>query len=159
MRKLVSVVVVLLVALYLLSTLAPGVLTRLRKSPLGDLFANPFQVAKSHMASLQVQAFVQAQPQGQGAYAVVGPPTVSADFINRVLAAYGSPAAGLGQVIYDLGVHYGIDPVYALAFFQHESSFGRTGEAQTTMSPGNERCIADRPGRTPLRYCWQIALS
>src|SRR2546422_8577820 len=97
MRKLVSVVVVFLVALYLLSTLAPGVLTQLRKSPLGDLFANPFQVAKSHVASLQVQA----QPQGQGEYAVVGPPTVSADFINRVLAAYGSPAAGLGQDIYD----------------------------------------------------------
>ena len=145
MRKLVSVVVVFLVAFYLLSTLAPGVLTQLRKSPLGDLFANPFQVAKSHVASLQVQAFVQAQSQGQGEYAVVGSPTVSADFINRVLAAYGSPAAGLGQDIYDLGVHYGIDPVYALAFFQHESSFGRTGEAQTTMSPGNERCIPDRP--------------
>lgn len=92
-----------------------------------------------------------------GSYAVVGPPTVSADFLNRVLAAYHSPAAGLGQAIYDLGVRYGIDPVYALAFFQHESSFGVTGEAQTTMSPGNERCIADRPclaGGWAQMYSW-----
>lgn len=92
-----------------------------------------------------------------GSYAVVGPPTISADFLNQVLAAYHSPAAGLGQAIYDLGVHYGIDPVYALAFFQHESSFGLTGEAQTTMSPGNERCIADRPcvaGGWAQMYSW-----
>ena len=79
------------------------------------------------------------------AYSVLGPPSVSAAFINRVLSAYGSPAAGLGQTIYDQGVRYGIDPVYALAFFWHESSFGTAGEARVTLSPGNERCLADRP--------------
>ena len=31
--------------------------------------------------------------------------------------------------MYDLGVKYGIDPVFALAFFMHESLFGTTGEA------------------------------
>lgn len=78
-------------------------------------------------------------------YAVTGKPTINTDFINRVLSAYGSPAAGKGQALYDLGVAYGIDPVYALAFFLHESRFGTTGEARTTLSLGNERCIADRP--------------
>lgn len=78
-------------------------------------------------------------------YLVVGKPTMTASFINRVLSAYGSPAAGKGQALYDLGVAYGIDPVYALAFFLHESRFGTTGEARTTLSLGNERCIADRP--------------
>src|SRR5579863_10347373 len=34
-----------------------------------------------------------------GAYSVLGPPTVSASFIDRVLSAYRSPAAGLGSVI------------------------------------------------------------
>jgi hypothetical protein len=78
-------------------------------------------------------------------YTVTGKPTISASFINRVLAAYGSPAQGKGQALYDLGVTYGIDPVYALAFFFHESRFGTTGEARVTLSLGNERCINDRP--------------
>ncbi|MEO9027607.1 MAG: C39 family peptidase [Ktedonobacteraceae bacterium] len=76
---------------------------------------------------------------------LAGKPTIGADFINRVLASYHSPAAGLGQSLYDLGVKYGIDPVYALAFFKHESQFGTTGEAQATLSLGNSRCISDRP--------------
>ena len=88
---------------------------------------------------------VMAAQQGQDSYVVVGPPTLSAAFIDTVLGAYHSPAAGLGSVITDPGVHYGIDPVYALAFFWHESGFGTTGEARVTRSPGNERCIADRP--------------
>lgn len=83
---------------------------------------------------------------GQGTqYAVVGAPSVSASLINQVLAAYASPARGQGQALYDLGQQYGIDPVYALAFFGHESRFGTTGEARVTLSLGNERCIQDRP--------------
>lgn len=83
--------------------------------------------------------------QHEQSYTVLGPPTVSAAFINRVLSAYHSPAAGLGQALYDDGVRTGIDPVYALAFFLHESSFGTTGEARKTLALGNERCIPDRP--------------
>lgn len=79
-----------------------------------------------------------------GAYSFIGEPTLSANFLNRVLASYGSPAAGKGQALYDLGVKYGIDPAYALAFFMHESLFGTTGEARKTMSLGNERCLPDR---------------
>jgi hypothetical protein len=78
-------------------------------------------------------------------YGVTGKPTISASLINRVLAVYSSPAKGLGQALYDLGVKYGIDPVYALAFFAYESRFGTTGEARVTLSLGNERCITDRP--------------
>src|SRR5579859_6395386 len=70
----------------------------------------------------------------ESSYSVVGPPTVSAAFINRVLAAYHSPAAGKGQALYDLGVKYGIDPAFALAFFMHESSFGTSGEAAKSLS-------------------------
>lgn len=84
-------------------------------------------------------------PQTTGPYTVTGPPTINASFINRALKAYGSPASGTGQALYDLGVKYGIDPVYALAFFLHESRFGTTGEATVTLSLGNERCIQDRP--------------
>src|SRR5947209_16876963 len=54
-----------------------------------------------------------ALPSEQG-YSVPGQPSISADFINRVLEHYHSPAAGKGQALYDNGVKYGIDPVYAL---------------------------------------------
>jgi len=84
-------------------------------------------------------------PAHVGPYSVLGKPTITAAFINRVLASYNSPAAGLGQQMYDLGVKYGIDPVYALAFFMHESLFGTTGEARATLSLGNLRCIPTRP--------------
>jgi hypothetical protein len=80
-----------------------------------------------------------------GSYTVLGKPTITANFINEVLSSYNSPTAGLGQDLYNLGVQYGIDPVYALAFFMHESLFGTTGEARATLSLGNERCIQDRP--------------
>ncbi|MGH2506044.1 MAG: hypothetical protein ACRDHZ_01265, partial [Ktedonobacteraceae bacterium] len=86
-----------------------------------------------------------AVPTNPGPYSVLGKPTISADFINQVLASYHSPTAGMGQTLYDLGVKYGIDPVYPLAFFMHESLFGTTGEARVTLSLGNSRCIPDRP--------------
>ncbi|HEX7734499.1 MAG TPA: glucosaminidase domain-containing protein [Ktedonobacteraceae bacterium] len=75
-------------------------------------------------------------------YEVTGSPTISADFINQVLDYYGSPASGKGQALYDLGAKYQIDPVYALAFFMHESSFGTTGVARVTLSLGNIRATA-----------------
>ncbi len=79
--------------------------------------------------------------QQASSYSVLGTPTVSAAFMNQVLAANHSPAAGKGQALFDYGVQYGVDPVYALAFFMHESSFGTTGIAQYTLSLGNLRCI------------------
>ena len=95
-------------------------------------------------------------PQGWQAddpsYTVIGPPTISADFIDRVLSAYGSPAVGTGQALYDLGVHYGIDPVYALAFFMHEDSFGETGIGAANHSLGNIRCSAGYACQYGFRY-------
>ena len=46
---------------------------------------------------------------------------------------------GKGQTLYDLGVRYGIDPAYALAFFVHESGCGTRGVARFTKSLGNIR--------------------
>lgn len=74
-------------------------------------------------------------------YSVIGNPSISIDFINQVLAAYHSPASGKGEALYNLGVQYNIDPVFALAFFMHESSFGTKGEAANSLSLGNLRCI------------------
>lgn len=74
-------------------------------------------------------------------YSVMGKPTVTVAFINQVLAYYHSPARGLGQALYDLGVEYHIDPAFALSFFGHESTFGSLGEARSSLSLGNLRCV------------------
>lgn len=110
-----------------------------------------YAMAQPHTsAQAQHSTFIATHPtvvsfSAHPSYVVTGRPTISASFIDRVLMAYGSPAKGKGQALYDLGVKYGIDPVYALAFFLHESHFGETGEATATLSLGNERCIQDRP--------------
>jgi hypothetical protein len=83
-----------------------------------------------------------AQP---GQHSILGKPTLSAAFIDRVLSTAHSPAAGTGQDFYQLSLHYGIDDAWPLAFFHHESDYGTTGEARVTYSIGNSRCIATRP--------------
>lgn len=89
--------------------------------------------------ALLVIGWWSARTENDTRYEVMGAPSISADFINQVLDRYGSPAHGKGQALYDLGVKYGVDPVYALAFFMHESRFGTTGVAQMTLSLGNIR--------------------
>ncbi len=84
-----------------------------------------------------------AIPTNPGPYSVVGKPSLSVDFMNRVLAYYHSPAAGKAQALYDDGIKYGLDPAYALAFFMHESSFGTTGVARVTLSLSNMRCVPE----------------
>ena len=72
-----------------------------------------------------------------GDLAMKGPPTITAEKIDEVLKSYGSPAAGLGQLIYDEGVRTGINPAIALGFFIQESSAGTAGVARHTKSFGN----------------------
>src|SRR5438552_12107722 len=95
------------------------------------------------LLALPLQANARVLPQEQTTYGILGTPTVSAASIDQILSANNSPATGNGQAIYNDGVKYGIDPVFALAFFMHESSFGTAGIAQITLSPGNLRCIPD----------------
>lgn len=71
---------------------------------------------------------------------ILGRPSLSVAFVNRVLSAYSSPAAGLGSVLYADSLTYGIDDLYALGFFWHESSMGKAGMARSTHSLGNIRC-------------------
>ena len=70
---------------------------------------------------------------------VLGPPSLSVAQIEAVLSQYGSPAVGRGQALFDLGLKYGIDPAYALAFFVHESACGTKGVARFSRSLGNIR--------------------
>lgn len=78
---------------------------------------------------------------GADSHDLRGLPSISVATIERVLKAYNSPAQGLGQTIYDLGIKYGVDPAYAVAFYVHESSAGTQGMATITHSFGNIRCV------------------
>ncbi len=79
-------------------------------------------------------------------YAVMGRPTITAARINQVLCGAGSPACGTGTALYSLGVKYGIDPAFALAFFNEESTYGKYGIASVNRGLGNIRC-------TPGYWC------
>lgn len=68
---------------------------------------------------------------------IKGPPTISAQEIDAVLASHGSPAAGQGEEIFQRCTAAGIDPAVALAFFACESTFGTAGVAVDTHSWGN----------------------
>ncbi len=127
MKKYASLICFLFIALLMLAITQPNASTQAQGSA--------FPTSHSPVVPFSVS----------GSYVVTGKPTISAQFINRVLAVSGSPARGKGQALYTLGMKYDIDPVYALAFFLHESHFGTTGEATVTLSLGNERCIQDRP--------------
>ncbi len=70
-------------------------------------------------------------------YNIVGKPTINAAFIDKILTRYHSPAAGKGQALYNAGVKAHIDPIFALAFFMHDSIFGTVGMARVTRSLGN----------------------
>jgi hypothetical protein len=76
---------------------------------------------------------------------VIGSPSLSAAFVDRVLAVYHSPAVGLGQALYADSRQFQIDDAYALAFFLKESTFGTTGVARVTHSLGNIKCTAGWP--------------
>jgi len=82
-----------------------------------------------------------------GDYRLEGAPSISAETIDRILASYGSPAAGTGAVWYNLGLRYGIDPAFAVAFFIHESTAGTAQnwaglkpDGSTTHNVGNIIC-------------------
>jgi hypothetical protein len=90
-------------------------------------------------------------------YAVVAKPSISVELINQVLELYHSPARGKGQILYNYGVKYGIDPAYALAFFMHESTFGTQGVARVTRSLGNIRATPGHPSYQGYRlyHTWE----
>lgn len=66
-------------------------------------------------------------------------PRISREAFARVLVVNGSPAAVAAADLYDLIVSYGLDPAIALAFFAHESTYGRYGVAARSLNWGNLR--------------------
>ncbi len=79
-------------------------------------------------------ALFAAQTRPAGDYSLRAPPSLTPQAIDRILESYGSPAAGTGEVWYNLGLQYGIDPAFAIAFFVHESAAG-TAQAWAGLKP------------------------
>lgn len=89
-------------------------------------------LSKVHADDSRSQLIGIAHPAGD--YSLKGASSLSAQQIDAILASYGSPAAGTGAAWYDLGMKYGIDPAFAIAFFIHESGAG-TNAAWAGLKP------------------------
>ena len=125
-----SILVTVLLALVLLVALSMmGSLTASHATTLFALSAAPASIGSAGRVAPDLASS-----------SILGPPSLSVAFINRVLSAYHSPAVGLGLVLYADSLTYGIDDAYPLAFFLHESSMGKAGMAHATHSLGNIRC-------------------
>ena len=118
-------------------------------NPVISAFMKPVGIAVNNIISIpslpQTEPPVRNVPIGESS--VLGAPTISAERINEILRLYGSPAQGTGQAWIDAGIAYGIDPVYALAFFMHESGMGTNpawaghkGDGNNTHNVGNIIC-------------------
>lgn len=93
-------------------------------------------------------------PGTPGGMSVVGAASITAAQIDTILARAGSPAAGTGAIWIALGMRYGIDPVFGLAFYKKESSFG-TDPVHQLPHGGNSHNVGNiisTPG-WPAKVC------
>lgn len=84
---------------------------------------------------------------------VVGvPPRISKVCFRAILEQYGSPAAPEAEQSYEAIVAEGVDPLFMLAVFWHESTFGTRGivAKYDTKNPGNMRTSSTGAG-TPIQ--------
>ena len=101
--------------------------------------AYPGQGPASNKGDGGPQAIPVAATGGEMSWDVRHAPSMDAAAIRRVLQKYNSPAVGAADAMYTLGLEYGIDPAFCLAFFINESTAGTAGVARTTKSVGNIR--------------------
>lgn len=80
-------------------------------------------------------------PVGNVGLTFVASPRISKTTFVKVLRDANSPAAAEGESMYDGIASVGVDPAVGLAFFKHESTFGKFGICKThdTKNIGNVR--------------------
>lgn len=139
-RQIVLVVVSLAVAWWLLVALAPS--------------QNGTAPGRSGLTPVLPHAPALPPPPNSSPLAVAleGPPSLDADRVNGILAAYGSPLRGQGKTLVALSARYKVDDAVALAFFVMESRAGTQGEAVLTHSFGNLRPMPGAPSVDGYRY-------
>jgi len=72
-------------------------------------------------------------------FALINPPRISPQKFAEVLHEAHSPTADVAAECYEIVQGYGLDPALALAFFRHESSYGKAGVAARSKNWGNLR--------------------
>lgn len=72
-------------------------------------------------------------------YTLLSTKRITRTLFVRVLERAQSPAAPVAADCYEIRLFYGLDPAIALAFFQHESTYGKAGRAVVTLNWGNIR--------------------
>lgn len=94
-------------------------------------------------------------------YTFLSPPRISPAQFAEVLRLARSPALAenTNDALWHIPVSYGMCPAVALAFFQHESTFGTAGLARVTNNWGNVRrspsgrgVVRTIPGRGPFAH-------
>jgi hypothetical protein len=69
---------------------------------------------------------------------IMGGAEASAAQLNTILANFGSPMVGLGQVIADWAQQTGVDDLFAMGIFREEANFAQPGSlAYINRNPGN----------------------
>lgn len=110
------------------------------------------------MAPRFLKASSNASPPSSIASDLRGPPSLTAQQIDAILAHYNSPATGTGPIWFTMGQKYGIDPVWGLAFFNKENSLAiKGGHCTTTYNVGNIACAgyANCHGRWRAYSSWE----
>lgn len=69
----------------------------------------------------------------------VASPRIGQEQFRDILMRNGSPAAGLADTLFGVPMGYALDPAIALAFFAHESTYGKFGVAAKSLNWGNLR--------------------
>ncbi len=133
-------VLIAAVSLFIIFALWPGGVARISQWP------GALQQAVQNMTNSIANPFNE-EPAPPGDYRLRAPPSLTAAQVDSILASYGSPATGTGQVWVDLGREYQIDPAFAVAFFVHESTAGThpgwaglKDDGTTTHNVGNIIC-------------------
>jgi hypothetical protein len=109
-----------------------------RRSTLFLLLSTLVILLGGTIALLWQQQYSQ-QTQADSAY-VVGPPTLPAETVNRILA--GTPMAGTGAVIEEASRNTNIDDAFALGVWWTETNDGAAGVGLSYRNPGGVRSSA-----------------
>lgn len=111
---------------------------------------------KSECPGTKIQPRIEAYRKTVEELPVRGQPTIGVERFVSVLSNNRSPAAPYGNALYQICVDEGISPAVALAFFEHESSYGTKGICKDydTKSWGNVRTKED-----PAAPGLQVAVS
>ena len=144
-EKVVAILLALIVLFGLLYAALPGIKTSVNNifQALGGLVGMEFETLPGGDIGGSSGGGACSVDVSDCQLAVMHSPSLTAADVRTVLTNANSPAIreepDIADWFYQESVRTGVDDAFALAFFKHESSYGKTGEVPTTKSIGNIR--------------------